>query len=1120
MPAHDDGVVDHTGRDDRRPPPLLHKASHVMSSAPGRVGTATVLMAGLDLPSRAEVRDADAERAVSARVHQVLTDLGVSRPDGPVVHGDEGSSMAVFVHAGDAVASALQLQIALAGAAVPVCAALHTGEVRRRGASYAGPVIDRCRRLRAAAYGGQVLCSQLTADLASGSLPDGVSLVHLGAHRLRDLGPAEPIVQVSHPLLTGPSGVLRTLDTTPNNLPVELTTFVGRRPDLATTMESLDDHRLVSLTGSGGCGKTRLALQVAAERIDAHPDGVWFVALATLSDVSAVPRAVLDVVPADTSAPGQGIDALIARISDRRCLLVLDNCEHVIDAAAELVDALLRRCPGVRVLATTREPLGVSGEVTCRVPSLTLPPSDVSSWSLIESSEAVQLFEERARRARPTFELAEDNAASVAEICRRLDGLPFAIELAAARMRVLSPRQILEGLHDRFRLLTGGVRTALARQQTLEASLDWSYDLLLEPERAVLRRLAVFNGGFTLAAAEEVCAQGPVRAHHVLELLSQLVDKSLVVTDDETSGRFRLLETMRHYAARRLSEHDETAETTARHFAYFARFARREQTETDQEFRARISRDYDNLRRALQWAGEQDDPTLLATLASRLHGYWTVSTHLAEALAWTQQAGRGLADVDDVRRARTLVRLARLAVLAEDLPTAAAAAEDAVTSLRVAGEQRTLVDALTVRAQVGGADATSYADEAVAIAEQLDDPPLLAYALAIRGAGGIPRPWDRADASDAVRRSIEIAQACGASHTELIARGTLGILATYDCEPRVAVEHLSHVIPGLRAAGDGYFLSMCLVNLADNLVRLGDFDGAEACHAELAAIADRLGPVRLSSPRVGLGHLALARGDAAAAAEHYRDPGFTPRWLAGLWEGRRALSLLLCGDVDGARHHLDEFLARFDRALSSSAWPLAVRALVARADDDLPLAERLAQDAVAASPADPHTLTIANSLAVLAAIRADLGHHDSALRLCAAVERFTQERDIVMLPAIGDLLHQAADRSMQALAQEDAERAWCEGSAMTLTGSVSHVTRGRGPRKRPATGWGSLTPTELEVVELVTEGLSNPEIADRLLVARRTVTTHLTSIFRKLAISSRAELAAQAARRTVDPGPP
>ncbi len=400
--------------------------------------------------------------------------------------------------------------------------------VRRDEGNYAGPTIIRAARVRNIAHGGQTVLSDTTRGLVADALPDGASLRDLGIHRLKDLSRPERVFQLCHPGLVDDFPPLRSLDIHPHNLPVQRTTFIGRQAELAEVGKLLEAERLVSLNGSGGCGKTRLALQVAAESSDRFPDGVWLIDLTTVTDGEGVAgKAVqaLSAIPGPAMSP---LDAVVAHLQDRRVLLVIDNCEHVTEAASELADAVLAGCPEVTVLATSHQPLGVDGETCWRVPSLSLPLQDRGPAGVtgLGASEAEQLFTDRAAHVRPGFVADDRPREAIAVICRRLDGIPLAIELAAARVRVLNPTQIASGLDERFRLLTGTSRAALPRQQTVEASLDWSHNLLTEPEKVLFRRLGVFSGSFDLESVTEVCAGDGIEFWQVLDLLTLLVDKA------------------------------------------------------------------------------------------------------------------------------------------------------------------------------------------------------------------------------------------------------------------------------------------------------------------------------------------------------------------------------------------------------------------------------------------------------------------------------------------------------------------------------------------------------------------------------------------------------------------
>ena len=445
----------------------------------------------------------------------------------------------------------------------------------------------------------------------------------------------------------------------PGNLPVQLTRFIGRAAELAEVRALARGPRLVTLTGSAGCGKTRLGLQAAAGLAGDHPDGAWLVELAALSDPAQVAESIAAALPTHRQGSFAEPAALATAIGARDLIILLDNCEHLIHRCAEVTERLLRSCPRVVILATSREPLGVPGEVIWRVPSLSFPPAGAALPPPgLAGFEAIQLFVERAGHARPGFELTSQNAAAVAEICARLDGIPLAIELAAAQLRALPAARIAGALHDRLGLLAGGARTALPRQQTLEASIRWSYDLLDEPERKLLQGLSVCAGGFSLEAAEAIGAADAADAEQILDLVLRLADKSLILAGGEGSdGRFLMLESIRDYAARRLAESGAAGRVREQHFDFFFGYARRRPDERDGRYRERLRADYPNLRQALEWAAERNDPRLLE-LATALVTYWSVSPRLAEGRQWLQTAISSAATDDTALRARALGGLA------------------------------------------------------------------------------------------------------------------------------------------------------------------------------------------------------------------------------------------------------------------------------------------------------------------------------------------------------------------------------------------------------------------------------------------------------------------------------
>ncbi|MHB8496195.1 MAG: tetratricopeptide repeat protein [Casimicrobiaceae bacterium] len=529
-----------------------------------------------DIEGSTRLWDEQPERMKSALArHDAIARDAVESHGGRVVKMTGDGVHAVFDDPLDAIQAVLKMQFALTeppptnnGLQLLVRCGLHAGISERRDNDYFGTAVNRAARIMSTAHGGQVLLSDAVATLVGEHHPSGFELRDLGRVRLRDLASPERVYQLLHPKLRVDFPPLRSLEATPNNLPQQLTSFVGRERELAQARDLLSRGRLLTLLGVGGLGKSRLSLQIAAEVLEAFPDGVWLVELAPIADERLVPLGVASVLGVKEE-PGRSVhDALVKHVAQRQLLILLDNCEHLIDACAHLAKALLQAGAQVRILATSREPLRIAGETTLQLPTLSLPDDATPSLAALRDVDAIRLFVDRAAAADPAFQLDDRNAATVTEICRRLDGIPLAIELAAARVRVLSVDRIAARLSDRFKLLTGGDRTALKRQQTLRALIDWSHDLLTAGERALFRRLSVFAGGWTLEAAEAMAAGGDVDHADVLDLLTRLVEKSLVAPDADGS-RFRFLETIREYANEQLILSDEEAAVRMRHLNWY-----------------------------------------------------------------------------------------------------------------------------------------------------------------------------------------------------------------------------------------------------------------------------------------------------------------------------------------------------------------------------------------------------------------------------------------------------------------------------------------------------------------------------------------------------------------------
>jgi predicted ATPase/class 3 adenylate cyclase len=615
-----------------------------MTSKP--TGTVTFLFSDIEGSTKLAREHAERWETMRSRHHDLVRQV-IESYNGYVFQIVGDAFCTAFHTASDALRSAVRCQLDLnrenwGTTPLRVRMGIHTGQAEiQPGGDYHGYLtMSHVQRLMSAAHGGQVLLSHATQELVRDELPGGVTLRDMGIRRLKDLVRPEHIYQLVIADLPVEFPPIKTLATYQHNLPAQITSFIGREKEIAAVKQALNQHRLVTLTGSGGTGKTRLSLEVAASLLDQFLDGVWFIELAPLTTPELISKLILSTFRIAEQQDRTALELLTDSIRDKKLLLILDNCEHLIEASATVADTLLNGAPGLTILASSREALGVKGEMDWYVPSLALP--DLKHLPMIEQlshCEAVRLFMDRAALVQPHLELTSENSFVIAQICVRLDGIPLAIELAAARVKSLSVDQIAARLDDRFRLLTGGSRTAIPRQQTLRATIDWSYKLLSEPERALLERLSVFAGGWTLEGAEAVGTGKDVEKTSVFDLLTNLVNKSLVIFNWDEE-RYGMLETVRQYAREKLMARGEEDIYMGAHIDYFLQLA--EEAESYQagdeqvKWFNRLESDHDNLRAALEASLKRRDGNAIR-IAGALGQFWWVHSHLKEGRGWLQR---------------------------------------------------------------------------------------------------------------------------------------------------------------------------------------------------------------------------------------------------------------------------------------------------------------------------------------------------------------------------------------------------------------------------------------------------------------------------------------------------
>lgn len=1035
-----------------------------------------------------------------------LADIVAAHHGERLVEQDHGDKFAAgFPDAGDAAACAIALQRAPTAPIRPRVA-LHADEAPLvEPSAHPRSLVNRAARLCDLAHGGQTLLSETAQQLMAQQLPPEAWLIDLGAFRLRGIPYPERLSQLCHRDLPTDFPPLKTGQPSHEpHFPTPLTSFVGRDAELAELRRLVDGNRLVTLTGSGGVGKTRLALQLAEEFVDRFRDGAWCVDLTPISEPDLLSERVAHTLGLPDRPDHSPLATLVRFVADRQLMLVLDNCEHLLDACAHMAATLLAAGSELTIVATSREPLGVAGEVTWKTPSLSL------------ADEAVELFRQRAQLVRPGF-TSTDDAALIAEICRRLDGVPLAIELAATRVRALSLNEIAAGLSQRLQLLTGGARTVVPRHQTLRASEDWSHDLLSESERVVFRRLAKFRGGFDLDAAVAVAGDTELSRAHVIDKLTQLVDKSLVVADSTgDTTRFRLLQTVQQYAMEKLAQSGERETILARHRDHYAAL-----------FDAGVTAGYgwgieqaeleiDNLRAAFTWSRDRGDVDRAARLASSLLPLW-IHSRTMEGLAWFNSVLVDAADMEPGTRALALA-------------------------------DKAIFDALS-----GNYGHVDHAEQAVAIARKLDDPGLLAWTLAACGFTCSYSPeraltyFEQAIAlSPAMDDDWRLSQLCGVQaysafvagdlHTlrraaeqgaalgdavgdwsvARLSRLCLGLAHLHRAELAEAAELTRQVATESESARDPLFSAQSLTVLTEALSCQGDLRRAHAAaQACVAAAAELIDFHRAFSFGV-MADAYLAGGDAAgaqAAADAARDACALPQLLA-INGNPLARVALHSGDLATARRWVDEAMpvgSGFHRVLL-----LEVRGRVAMAEGELAQAEQDAHEALAIAAETEAYLAVPDLLELSAALATAAGRHHDAARLFGAAEG-ARDRTGATRPKVYDTaFDQAVTILREAMSPTDFERRWSQGIALSTAEAITYACRGeRGGKddsKRPSSGWASLTPAELNVVRLISSGMRDKDIAAQLSVSPRTVHSHLNRIYTKLDISSRLQLAQEAAR--------
>jgi predicted ATPase/class 3 adenylate cyclase/Tfp pilus assembly protein PilF len=790
-----------------------------------------------------------------------------------------------FSEPADAVKAALTIQTNLESyqwkdAVIKVRIGIHSGKAEWNGKNYMGYItLARTARIMSAAYGEQILISEETAKLIREMFVPDFSIRDLGERRLKDLIQPIKLFQVFTPELRNEFPPLKTLDARPNNLPVQLTSFIGKQEEMKAVRDLLRQTHLLTLTGIGGAGKTRLAMQLGADVIDEFADGVWIVELASLLEPELLPDAVIQTLGISHQPPGDVINTLIEYLKDKELLLILDNCEHLIHAAAEFSQELLKRIHKLKIIATSREALKIDGEQCHRVLSLGIPnPDDKDTPEQLTQFESVRLFIERALAVHQNFRVNNKNAPALAQICFQLDGIPLAIELAAARTKALSVEQISERLSDRFHLLTGGRRTSLPRQQTLRALIDWSYDLLTEIEKTLWNRLSVFSGGWTLESAEEICADEKIDSGEVIDLLTLLVEKSIVIFNEE-KRRFRMLETIKQYGEEKLresNEHGIIADKHLKHFAELADTAAKELRGSRHSQRiALLDSETGNFEKGLLWSVESSNNAEGCKLAGSLGYYWQLRGHISEAIRWLEAVSKSRPEVIDNTYCKVISHKGNFYRMLSNFEKSGKFLLESLNLSREIGDESGVADTLN-RLGINEFDqgrfeeAIKYYEENLAIFRKNGDKLGISKTLnnlgnASSNLGDDDKAMKLYEESLVLRR--ELKDRLGIA----ITLNNIGILAFERGDFERANGLLEESVQVRREMGDKQGIAISLMNLGNSFYNQGDFERATDLYFECSRIYEEIGEMSgFSESLYNLGKVEFAREEIDRAEDYFR----------------------------------------------------------------------------------------------------------------------------------------------------------------------------------------------------------------------------------------------------------
>jgi len=955
----------------------------------------------------------------------------------------------------DAVKAAVDIQINLANekwdeAVIKVRVGIHSGNAEWNGKDYMGYItLARAARVMSAAYGGQILVSndayEFCKDNCENVRVKNISFRDLGERRLKDVIEPIRLYQVLSKDLREDFPPLDTLDARPNNLPLQLTSFIGREKEMKQVKEALKLNRLVTLASAGGSGKTRLALQTAAEVIDDYEYGVWFVDLAALNDPALLTATIIVALGIKEQSKKTTEETLIDFLKEKEILILLDNCEQLVHACADLTERLLSSCSKLKIIATSREALNCKGEKTYRIPPLTMPdPNSNYTPEQLAQYESVRLFIERALMVNPEFRVNNENSHALAEICSRLDGIPLAIELAAARTNALPVVKIYERLDDRFSLLTGGKRTALPRQQTLRALIDWSYDLLSGEEKLLWCRLSVFSGGWTLEAAEEICSDDKINKSVILDLLSQLTEKSVIIYD-ESKERYRILESIKQYGIEKLSD---GYEVYLRHLNFFLELSEKAALQLRSE-KARfwldtIDADHSNFISAIDWSVSNEIADKGAIIAAALGNFWNTAGHYSTGIRLNENILQSTRAIDKSSKVKVLTWLCVFKYHQGDYEQVRRYSEECLAISKTISDKKGIAESLHNLGKVADIkgdyeQAKKYHEESLAFKNEIGDKNGMADSLQSLGNLSVDQ-GDYEKAQKYFEESFAIKKEMGDKKGMASNMNSLGCLSSFQGDYEQAKKYHEESLAYNKDIGSKMGVAISMGNLGMIAFNQGEYEQAKKYYEESLAIRKELGNRKgMADYMHNLGGIVYTQGDYEQAKKYFEDSLAVRKEIGdriGMADSLNNLGGVMYtqGDYEQAKNYFEESLATRKEIGDKRGMADSLNNLgsVARHSGDHEQAKKYHEESLAIKNEIGDKPGVANTLIYLALLFEQNKKYFNAVKLLYAAEHTVKSMGIVFDVNVEKEKNELTARLTELLSDAEFEKYREEGEKMTL----------------------------------------------------------------------------------------